>query len=139
MTTLRLAVIGAGRLGGFHAQKIAAAEGVELAAVVDPLAENRNRVAAECNTHPLPNHRPLLGNIDAAVIASPTRLHHKLAMDLLEGGIHLLIEKPICGTLREADELVEVAARRKVVLQVGHVERFNPAFMASLSHTANPK
>jgi len=137
--TLRLAVIGAGRLGGFHAQKIAATKGVELTAVVDPLAENRNRVAAECNTRALPNHRPLLGNIDAAVIASPTRLHHELAMDLLDSGIHLLIEKPICSTLGEADELVEAAARRKVVLQVGHVERFNPAFTASLSHTANPK
>ncbi len=139
MTNLKLAVIGAGRLGGFHAQKIAAAEGLELSAVVDPLPENRDRVATQCNTQALADYRPLIGKIDAAVIAAPTKLHHKLAAELLEAGVHLLVEKPICSTLDESDELVEIAAKRKVVLQVGHVERFNPAFTAAVSRTTNPK
>lgn len=81
---LRIAVIGAGRLGGFHAQKLAGMANVDLVGVVDPLAANRDRLAAELHTASLPSHRPLLGHIDAAVIAAPTVLHHRLAVDLLE-------------------------------------------------------
>jgi predicted dehydrogenase len=139
MKRLKIAVIGAGRLGGFHAQKLAACDDVELTAVVDPLAENRNRVAAQCRTTALGDHRSLLGQIDAAVIASPTRFHHKLALDFLERGIHLLVEKPLCPTLAEADELVETAARQGAILQVGHVERFNPAFTAAVPHVIKAK
>lgn len=139
MKRLRIAVIGAGRLGGFHAHKLVGFPHVELTAVADPLPANRNRVAAECNTTPLADHRPLLGKIDAAVIASPTLLHHQLAMELLEAKIHLLVEKPLCATLAEADELVETAHRNQVVLQVGHVERFNPAITAATLHTRDPK
>ncbi len=136
---LRVAVIGAGRLGGFHAQKLARMAGVELVAVVDPLAANRDRLAAELHTAALASHRPLLGRIDAAVIASPTLLHHPLAVELLEARSHLLIEKPICTTVAEADELVALARREQRVLQVGHVERFNPALAAATPHTRNPR
>jgi len=136
---LKLAVIGAGRLGGFHAQKIAAAEDVELTAVVDPLPENRDQVAKQCDTRAMADYRPLLDEIDAVVIAAPTKLHHKLAMELLDAGKHVMVEKPICDTLAESDELVEAAERNKVVLQVGHVERFNPAFTAATARAANPK
>jgi len=137
--SLRVAVIGAGRLGGFHAQKLARMANVELVGVVDPLAANRDRLAAELHTTSFSSHCPLLGRVDAAVIASPTVLHHQLAVDLLEAGTHLLVEKPICTTVAEADELVELARRQKVVLQVGHVERFNPAFAAATPHARNPK
>ena len=82
--SLRVAVIGAGRLGGFHAQKLARMANVELVGVVDPLAANRDRLAAELHTASYSSHRPLLGRIDAAVIAAPTVLHHRLAVDLLE-------------------------------------------------------
>jgi predicted dehydrogenase len=136
---LRVAVIGAGRLGGFHAQKLARMANVELVGVVDPLAANRDRLAAELHTTPFASHLPLLGHIDAAVIASPTLQHHQLAVDLLEAGTHLLIEKPICTTVAEADELVELARRQQLVLQVGHVERFNPALTAATPHAQNPK
>ncbi|HUT12209.1 MAG TPA: Gfo/Idh/MocA family oxidoreductase [Thermoguttaceae bacterium] len=136
---LRLAVVGAGRLGGFHARKIADRDDAELTAVVDPSPESRNRVAAECRTQALPDCGPLPGRIDAAVIAAPTRLHHRLALDLLKSGIHLLVEKPICSTRAEADELVETARRHRLVLQVGHVERFNPAFAAATAQVENPK
>ena len=139
MTPLRIAVIGAGRLGGFHAQKLAAMTNVELVAVVDPAEANRNRVAGECKTKALADHRELPGRIDAAVIASPTVLHHAIAMDLLAAKVHLLVEKPICTTVAEADELVETARRQQVVLQVGHVERFNPALAAATPHTRSPK
>jgi predicted dehydrogenase len=139
MQKLRLAVIGAGRLGGFHAQKLAAFDDVELLAVVDPSAENRNRVAAACHTDALADHRPLLEELDAAVIAAPTCWHHKLAMELLGHGIHLLVEKPICATLAEADQLVATAQRHGALLQVGHVERFNPAFTAAAPQVPNAK
>jgi predicted dehydrogenase len=137
--SLRIAVIGAGRLGGFHAQKLARMANVELVGVVDPLAANRDRLAAELHTAAYSSHRALLGRIDAAVIASPTVLHHALAVDLLQARAHLLIEKPICTTLAEADELVALARRERVVLQVGHVERFNPALSAAVPHARNPK
>ncbi len=139
MKKLNLAVIGAGRLGGFHAEKIIGLPHVELVAVVDPLAANRNRVAAECNTQALADPSSLLGQIDAAIIAAPTLLHHKLALELLQSGAHLLVEKPLAATLAEADELVETARRHNRVLQVGHVERFNPALTAVLPHLRTPR
>jgi len=136
---LKTAVIGAGRLGTFHAQKLAQADHVDLVAVVDPLPECRHRVAAACHARALPDHRPLLDQIDAAVIATPTKVHHKVAMEFLQAGVHLLVEKPLCCTRAEADQLVEAAGRRNLVLQVGHVERFNPAFSAVASVATDPK
>jgi len=136
---LRLAVIGAGRLGGFHAQKAAANPDVELVAVVDPVPAARNRVAAECHTRALADYRGLVGAIDAAIVAAPTRLHHRIGMDLAGEGVHLLVEKPLCSRLAEAEELVERAEKQGVVLQVGHVERFNPAFAAAAPYLVEPK
>lgn len=139
MRRLRLAVVGAGRLGGFHAQKLARMEHVDLVAIVDPRKDRRNRLAAQCGTLPLAHHGQLLGQIDAAVIAAPTQGHHRLGMPFLDSGVHLLVEKPLAATLAEADELVEAAQRAGVVLQVGHVERFNPALAAVLPHVRDPK
>jgi predicted dehydrogenase len=136
---LRIAVIGAGRLGGFHAQKLAAREDVTLAAIVDPVATSRDRVAAECKTEAHSDYAGLLGRIDAAVVAAPTSLHHRIARDVLQAGVHLLVEKPICPTQGEADELVAIAKRQDLVLQVGHVERFNPAFEAAAAEVRDPK
>ena len=106
---------------------------------VDPLPAHRERLAAELKTAGLDSHFPLVGKIDAAVIATPTLMHHRVAVDLLKAGTHLLVEKPICSTVAEADELVDLARRRKVVLQVGHVERFNPAMAAAAPQIKNPK
>jgi predicted dehydrogenase len=139
MNKLRMAVIGAGRLGSFHAQKLARREDVELVAVVDPVAASRERLAAECHTAGLADYAALLGRLDAAVVAAPTTLHHRIARDFLATGIHLLVEKPICATRAEADELVALADRRRLVLQVGHVERFNPALAAAAEVTREPK
>lgn len=139
MNKLRIAVIGAGRLGGFHAQKLAQREDVELVAVVDPIAANRNRVAAECRTHARADYNGLIGRIDAAVIATPATLHHCIAREFLDQGVALLVEKPLCTTLAEAEDLLAAARCHNVVLQVGHVERFNPAFRAAVPHVGSPK
>ena len=136
---LRMAVIGAGRLGTFHAQKLAARPDVQLLAVVDPLPAHRQRLAALCNTQALAHHREVLGQIDAAVVATPTTLHFEIARDLLQDGVHCLIEKPLAARLHQADELVDLARQKGLVLQVGHVERFNPAFEAALPVVRNPK
>lgn len=128
MNRLRLAVVGAGRLGGFHAQKAAARDDVDLVAVADPATEACRRVAAECGCRPVADYRDLIGEIDAAVVAAPTSLHREIGLGLLGSGVHVLMEKPLARTAQEAQELVAAAAARGVALQVGHVERFNPAF-----------
>jgi predicted dehydrogenase len=139
MKRLRIAVVGAGRLGGFHAQKLAARDDVDLVAVVDPIQASRDRVAAQCHTEGLGDYAGLLDRLDGAVIASPTILHHRIARDFLEAGVPLLVEKPICARGVEADELVTLARRKGIVLQVGHVERFNPAFHAVATNVREPK
>lgn len=139
MKKLKIAVIGAGRLGGFHAQKLSKMADINLAAVVDPLPANRRRVSAECLCPELADHRDLLGRIDAAVISAPTAFHYQLAKDFIESNVHLLVEKPLCLNSSQADELVALARKRNLVLQVGHVERFNPAFTATVPHISEPK
>jgi len=136
---LRVAVIGAGRLGAFHAQKLAAEADAQLVAVVDPIPDRRRQVAEACHTRPLADYHRLLGRIDAAIVAAPTREHYRIARELLLADVHLLVEKPICRSLVEAEELVELARRRGLVLQVGHVERFNPAFVAVAGRIGRPK
>ena len=138
MNKLRLAVVGAGRLGGFHAQKLAAKDSVELVAVSDPVASRRDALAASCHTRAVADARELAGQVDAVVIAAPTSWHHALGMDFLRRGVHVLLEKPLAATADEADALVEAARRAGVILQVGHVERFNPAFVA-LSDLGGPQ
>jgi len=136
---LRVAVIGAGRLGGFHAQKLAAMEDVELVAVADPAETARRRVAQQCHTRAVADHRELYGQVDGVVIAAPTKFHHRLGLAFLHRGIHVLMEKPLATTAIEARELVEAARHREVVLQVGHVERFNPALALAATHVHDPK
>lgn len=109
MNKLRVAVIGAGRLGGFHAQKLAARTDVELVAIVDPVEASRNRVAEQCSTKAVADYASILGQIDAAVVAAPTSLHHKIGCDLLKAGVHLLVEKPLCSNWADAEELVSLA------------------------------
>lgn len=130
MPRIRTAVIGAGYLGRFHAQKYAALPQVDLLAVVDTDAEARDRVAREVGCEAVADYRSLLGKVDAVSVVTPTPLHHRVSMDFLEAGAHVLVEKPITSTMDQARELVATAARRGRVLQVGHLERFNPAILA---------
>ncbi|HGG59286.1 MAG TPA: Gfo/Idh/MocA family oxidoreductase [Gammaproteobacteria bacterium] len=128
--TIRCAVIGVGYLGKFHAQKYAALEQAELVAVADPDPEARHALAAELGCRAVADYRELLGDIDACSIVAPTTLHHRIASDCLEQGVHVLVEKPITTTLDEADELIALARANERVLQVGHLERFNAAVLA---------
>jgi predicted dehydrogenase len=139
MNRLRLAIIGAGHLGRIHARIAARLEEIELVAVTDPVEEARMSAACEARTRPVADFRQLIGDIDAAVVATPTATHHAIGMELLACGIPLLIEKPIAPTTVEANELVALARRKGVVLQVGHVERFNPALASVSSDVRDPK
>jgi predicted dehydrogenase len=139
MNRLRVAVIGVGHLGKIHAKLLAQVEGTELAGVVDPVPEAREQAAADLGTTAHADHRELLGRIDAAIVATPSRFHHAVALDLLKHGIHVFVEKPMTLNIGDADELIAAAAAQNLVLQVGHVERFNPALLAAAPHVAEPK
>lgn len=130
MDSLKVAVVGVGYLGRFHAQKYAALPNSELVAVVDANSETAERVATECDTLPLSDYRELVGKVDAVSIVVPTKQHHEVARFFLEQGVHVLVEKPITVTVAEADELIATAASNNAVLQVGHLERFNSAVLA---------
>jgi predicted dehydrogenase len=139
MQKVRTAVIGVGYLGRFHAQKYAALPAAELVAVVDANAENRAKVAAETGCRAVADYRDILDAVDAVSIATPTPLHYPIAKECLERGIHVLVEKPITTTLDEARSLVETAARKGRVLQVGHLERFNAAILALAGTLHTPR
>lgn len=128
MQRTRLAVVGVGHLGKEHARILAALPQVELVGVVDARADQVAAVAQRCDTRPFTDHRPLLGQVEGAVVAVPTLHHHAVAGDFLRAGVPLLIEKPLATTLAEADDLLRLAHRHGAFVQVGHIERFNPAF-----------
>ncbi len=127
---MRTAVIGAGYLGRFHAQKYAALPGSRLVGVADPSAAAREAIAAELGVATFEDHRALLGQVDAVSIVTPTTWHHAIASDFLQAGAHVLVEKPMTVTVAEAESLIETARRTGRVLQVGHLERFNAAMQA---------
>ena len=139
MKPLRLAVVGAGRLGTFHARLAAEHEDATLVAVVDPFEDARDKLASELNTRGVASIDEISNDIDAAIVAAPTTLHHKIGRTLLAQGKHVLMEKPITVTVAEADELVDLARSNGCILQVGHVERFNPALSAALPYLSEPK
>ena len=130
MDKVRTAVIGVGHQGKWHAEKFAAIENANLVAIVDKDTDRCQKLAAELNSTPLTNFKDLIGEVDAVSIASPTHSHFDIASTLLENDIHVLVEKPITTTLEDAAVLVKLAEERGLVLQVGHLERFNLAIMA---------
>ena len=136
---LRTAVVGVGYLGKFHAEKLAALPDCELVAVVDVDEATRERVAASCRTRAVADYHELLGAVDAVCIAVPTPLHHAVARDFLLHDAHVLVEKPVTTTVAEARELVTLADERRLVLQVGHLERFNPAITALRERVSSPR
>lgn len=136
---IRTAVIGVGYLGRFHAQKYARLPGSRLVAVVDSREPIRQAVAAELGTAALADHRELLGRVDAVSIVTPTPAHFPIAREFLEAGAHVLVEKPVTETVAQARELIEVAQRRGLLLQVGHLERFNAAVLAAEAHLSQPR
>ena len=138
---LRTAVIGAGSLGSQHARIHAAlaAEGLsQFTAICDLNEETARTVSSERKTDWTKDWRELIGRVDAVSVAVPTEAHCEIACELLESGIHVLVEKPIARTLDEADQMIRAAEKGKAVLQVGHLERFNPAMVALRPHVRKP-
>jgi len=136
---LRTAVIGVGYLGRFHAQKYRQLPDSELIGVADANFATAQAVAAEVQAPAFADYRELLDAVDAVSIAVPTPLHFQVAKDFLERGVHVLVEKPITTTVEEADTLIAIAARKRCVLQVGHLERFNPAIVAAAGILKTPR
>lgn len=130
MRELRAAVVGVGYLGRFHAQKYSALPGVELIGVVDVDSAVAEKVAEEVGCSAFSDYRELLDRVDLVSVVVPTCLHFEVARDFLLAGCHVLVEKPITETVAEAGELIAIARRNGVLLQVGHLERFNPAIVA---------
>jgi predicted dehydrogenase len=139
MTRLRMAVVGVGHLGKEHARILAGLPDVELVGVADVNAEQAQAVARRLGTQAFTDYWPLLNLVDAASIVVPTTYHHAVAAEFLSRGIPLLVEKPLAATLREAELLVKLAAAHGAVLQVGHIERFNPAFEQLRRRPLRPK
>ncbi len=138
MKTIKVGVIGVGYLGRFHAQKYATMENVELVGVVDIDEQQAQTVAKECDTTPYASYGRLLDSVEAVSIVVPTIYHHQVAMECLVAGKDIMLEKPMTPTLHEADELIAKADENNLILQVGHLERFNPAVMAMQPLLKNP-
>lgn len=125
---VRVAVIGVGALGRHHARILANMEGVDLVGVADPNQQQAEAVAQQHQTKAVTDYTELLDECDAVSLVVPTVLHHKIACDCLSQGKHILIEKPLTADVAQAEELIEVAKKHERMIQVGHIERFNPAF-----------
>lgn len=135
---LRVGVIGVGYLGRFHAMKYAAMDDVELVGVADTDPLRAQSVAEECSAKSFTEYDSLLEHVDAVSIVVPTLFHHPVAVACLERGVDILLEKPMTTSLEEADELIALAEHKKLLLQVGHLERFNPAVLAMQPLLDNP-
>ena len=136
---LKTAVIGVGALGQAHARIHASLDQCELVAVCD-INETQGRAIAERHaTRYVADYRAILGEVEAVSIATPTISHCEIACACLAAGIHVLVEKPISHTLAEADRMIALAAEQRLVLQVGHIERFNPAFLALQKELTRPR
>lgn len=136
---LRVGVIGVGYLGRLHAQKMASFDDVVLVGVCDADPERGEAVAEEFGTSFRTDTRKLLKEVDAVSIAVPTIAHFRVAMEAIRAGVHVLLEKPIAATVREGRGLVREADARRLVFQIGHLERFNPAVLSAASVLKEPK
>jgi predicted dehydrogenase len=139
MSRIRVAVVGVGYLGRFHAQKYAALPACELVGVVDPQPKARDAVAAELGVPGHADYRDLVGKVDAVSVVTTTPLHFEIAAAFLNAGAHVLVEKPMTETLAQARELIDLASARGRVLQVGHLERFNAAILAAEPYLRAPR
>lgn len=139
MSRVRVAVVGVGHLGKEHARILSGFPEVELVGVVDRNWEQVQQVAHRYNTSAYTDHRILLPQVDAAVVVVPTTYHHTVACDFLDQGIPLLLEKPMTRTQEEADDLLNRSIARKTLIQVGHIERFNPAYVELRRRPLQPR
>jgi predicted dehydrogenase len=138
MKRLRMGVVGVGHLGKEHARVLASLPEVELVGVADVNVEQAQTVARRLGTQAFTDYWPLLNVVDAASIAVPTSLHVPVAREFLRRGIHVIVEKPLAPDSAGADELVALSGNKGALLQVGHIERFNPAFEELQRRTIQP-
>jgi predicted dehydrogenase len=137
--SIKTAVIGVGSLGQHHARILGRHPNSKLEFVVDSDVKRAEKVAKSNKTKYLVDFNELVGKVDAVIISVPTPSHYKVAKPLLQDGIHCLVEKPFTLSISEAEELIEIAKSKNLVLQVGHVERFNPAIIAAAPFINSPK
>ena len=135
---LRVGVVGIGYLGKFHVEKYAQIPGVEIAGLVDLDLERAKVWAEKVSAPAFDDHRRLLGRVDAVSVVVPTDQHYRVAKDFLQNGSDVLLEKPISSTLGEAEDLIATAQKHGRLLQVGHLERFNPAILAARERIRTP-
>ena len=135
---LRAAVVGVGHFGAYHAQKWARSDRAELIAVADLDGARAHAVAAEHGTAAVTDHRELIGRVDAVSVAVPTRRHEEVASPFLDAGCHVLVEKPIADDAPGARRMIDLARRRGVVLQVGHLARFHSVIEGLAADIARP-
>jgi predicted dehydrogenase len=133
MDKIKVGVVGVGHLGSLHTKMFSTINSVILEGVYDDNMEKCNKVATEFKTKAFPTIEELLDNVDAVSVATPTSTHHDVAMTVLAAGKHLFIEKPITETASQAEDLIQIARQKKLKIQVGHIERFNPALL-SIDH-----
>ena len=126
--SIRMGIIGVGNMGQHHTRILSLLKDVELVGVSDIHVERGLDIASKYRVRFFERYQDLLPYVDAVCIAVPTRLHHQVGIDCLQAGVHILIEKPIAASISEAESLVNAAAEANRILQVGHIERFNPAF-----------
>lgn len=139
MSRLKVAVVGVGHLGKEHARVYAELPGVELIGVVDIQRKQAEKIAQQYNTQCFTNHREIIDKVAAVSIAVPTKSHYIIAKEFLKHGVHVMIEKPMTGTVLEARELIGISKANRLVLQVGYIERFNPAIAAIKKLSINPR
>ena len=138
LNRIKVGVIGVGYLGRFHALNYAQIPEVELVGVTDLDSGRAQGVAQEAHCEVYPDPSTLLRDVQAVSVAVPTDRHHAVGIEVLQHGVHCLIEKPIAGTLEEANDLVQLSRQKGLVLNVGHVERFNPAIRALEGYELRP-
>lgn len=127
---IRVGVVGIGHLGNYHLQKYQKLENVKIVGVADADRSKADKAAAAFGCTVFADHRELVERVDAVSVTVPTQAHHAVARDFLAAGRDVLMEKPFTATLEEADDLIALAAAQDLVLQVGFIERFNPAIVA---------
>jgi len=139
MEKVRVGVIGVGHLGSIHAKIYQETKDCQLVAVCDSNETRLGEVSKALGVKGFADYRELFGKVDAVSVATPTKSHFEVAAEFLKQKIHTLVEKPFTPTLKEADALIEIAKKNDLILQVGHIERFNSAFGATLKLIKEPK
>ena len=139
MQNIRVAVIGVGYLGKFHAQKYQLVPNCDLIAVIDSCEERAKQVSQELKVPYYLDDASVLDTVDAVSIVSPTTTHFEVAKRFLQHGIHVFVEKPLTSTLEESEELAHLSHEKGVIVQVGHIERFNLAFLSAFKEIQNPQ